>query len=255
MKIIPDGFQNEYLFVLEFNNKKIKDLNPLLKEVTNDLFPFCGDNSIIKAWRNHNPNEKGDIILKIGNYIRSISIKKGSRNSVHVESLKTFEYFLKTNGVNQIALDEYKKFHYGFENEDSTDILSSKEYCTKNIDKINLINNELIKIPPYIIADRFILKGRVSIYEVDGLIYGTPNDFFWINKKHIKEIIKNNLDKKSTSVHYSSLFIQPLNRCISENNKYQWKKDYIQVKWYSLFDDIIKYKCDNKNLLYEKVIR
>ena len=31
--MIPDGYQNEFLFVLEFNNKKVKELNPLLREV------------------------------------------------------------------------------------------------------------------------------------------------------------------------------------------------------------------------------
>ena len=242
MKTVPDGFQNEFLFVLEFNNKMIKELNPLLREVIDDLFPFCNDNSIVKAWINHNPDEKGDIILKANNFIRSISIKKGSRNSVHVESLKSFEFFLKKYGISNEIIDEYKLFHYGIESEENTKILNSFEYCRKNIDKINNINNNLIKITPYVMVDRFILKGRVSKYEVDGLIYGTVDDFLWINKNQVKEIIKDNLTKKSSSVHYSSLFIQPFNRCINKNDKYSWEKDYVQIKWYSLFDDIIKYK-------------
>ena len=30
MTNIPDGYQNEFLFVLEFNNKLVKELNQLL---------------------------------------------------------------------------------------------------------------------------------------------------------------------------------------------------------------------------------
>lgn len=36
---IQDGYQNEFLIVLEFNNKKIQELNPMLRETIDDLFP------------------------------------------------------------------------------------------------------------------------------------------------------------------------------------------------------------------------
>ena len=32
------GYQNEYNFVLEFNNKKVKDLNPLLQNLVYSVF-------------------------------------------------------------------------------------------------------------------------------------------------------------------------------------------------------------------------
>ena len=80
-KKILDGYQNEFLFVLEFNNKKIKELNPMLREVVDELFPGYDEESIIKSWRNPSSIEKGDIFLKVNGHLRSISIKKGSRNS------------------------------------------------------------------------------------------------------------------------------------------------------------------------------
>ena len=76
MKKIQDGFQNEFYFVLEFNNKKIKELSPKLREIIDDLYPNYNENFIIKSWRNHNKDEKADIYLKINNSIRTISIKK-----------------------------------------------------------------------------------------------------------------------------------------------------------------------------------
>ena len=77
---------------------------------------------------------------------------------------------------------------------------------------------------------------------VDGIIYGTPEDFFWLNKEDVINIIKNNMDRESGGIHFSCLFIQPLNRCLNNNPKYIMYRDYVQVKWYSLFDDIIEYK-------------
>ena len=72
MTKIQDGYQNEFLIVLEFNNKKVKELNPMLREVVDDLFPEVCEESIIKSWRNHINNQKGDILIKVEGQIRNI---------------------------------------------------------------------------------------------------------------------------------------------------------------------------------------
>ena len=244
MKKIQDGYQNEFLFVLEFNNKKVKELNPLLREVIDDLFIGVNDEYIIKSWRNHINNQKGDILIKIDGKIKSISIKKGIRNSVHLENIEAFKELLKDSGLSNKIIYYYELFHYGVDRFNCKRILSSSEFCKKNKRKIRMINNALKKVDIDKIIDRFILRGNNSNQKVDGIIHGTPNDFLWINQKEIKEIIKNSINRNSSTVHIGCLYIQPLNRCINGNNKYMWCKDYVQVKWYSLFDDIIKYKND-----------
>lgn len=242
MSKILDGYQNEFLFVLEFNNKKIKELNPLLREVIDDLFYGCSEESIVKAWRNHRNIEKGDIMLKVNGHIRSISIKKGSRNSVHTESLEKFKTFLKINDISDNVIKEYINYHYGVDNY-SNRTLSSSEFCLKNTNNISLINDSFKKIDYRNIVDRFILKGNSGqYYSVDGIIYGVPNDFFWINKNQIKEIIQNSINRESKSVHYGCLFIQPFIRCMDNNYRHYWRREYVQIKWYSLYDDIIEYK-------------
>lgn len=245
MKEIQEGYQNEFLFVLEFNNKKVKELNPLLREIIDDIFYNINDESIIKSWRNHYNNEKGDILIKIEDHIRSISIKKGSRNSVHVESIISFKALLKESGISEKNIYNYELFHYGVNKRDYNQILTSAEFCHKNKRKIRKINQAFSTVNIEKIINRFILQGRNSAYKVSGIIYGTPNDFLWINSSDITKVLKSNLNKESTTVHISSLYIQPMNRCINRNKKYEWCKDFVQVKWYSLFDDIIKSKNDN----------
>ena len=70
--MIEKGYQNEFLFVLEFNNKKVKELNPLLREVVDDLFKDINENDIVKSWRNHINNQKGDIFIKINNVVLAL---------------------------------------------------------------------------------------------------------------------------------------------------------------------------------------
>ncbi len=234
--MIEKGYQNEFMFVLEFNNKKVKELNPLLRDVIDDLFDDISENDIVKSWRNHINNQKGDIFIKINNVVRSISVKMGSRNSVHAEGINTFINTLRLHGISESTAKKYLGFHYA-EN------MTSKEYCELHQDEIKVINKDLSKIDLSFFIDRFILKGRLSMYPVDGIIYGTPNDFFWINRFDVYKIIMNTKDRESKSVHIGCLFIQPQNRCLNRNEKYMDKKDFVQIKWYSLFDDILMYKA------------
>ena len=250
MPKIQDGYQNEFLFVLEFNNKQIKELNPLLREVIDDLFPNYNEELIIKSWRNHNSSEKADIFIKVNNQIKTISIKKGSRNSIHTESLDSFKKFLSSIHINKKIIKYYESFHYGIDKTGQNKILNSTEYNIQNEKEIKEINKYFSLVNIDKIIDRFILRGNNSLYPVDGIIFGIPNDFLWINKKEIKEIIKLSMSRKANGIHMGCLFIQPLNRCLNGNEKYIWCRDYIQVKWYSLFDDIIDYK--NKKYIQEK---
>ena len=156
--------------------------------------------------------------------------------------LNLLSAYLIKKRVNTITIDLFLSYHFGIDKEDKTKFLSTKEYVSKYSDELTIINNEFSKINTYSIVERFILKGRISNINVDGIIYGIPNDFFWINKDDIYEIISRSKDKKSNSVHFGSLYIQPLNRCLNENVQNMALRNYVQVKWYSLFDDIIEYK-------------
>ncbi len=90
-----NGLDNEFAFVLELNNKTIKELNPLCRDLIEAIFPNENENSIIKCWRNH-LKQKSDILIKINNKIKGISIKKGIKNSVHVEPISQFISFLRS---------------------------------------------------------------------------------------------------------------------------------------------------------------
>ena len=88
-----NGLDNEYEFVKYLNKKKISELNPMFYDLIKSLFPEENESSTISCWRNHY-KQKSDIFVKINNTMRGISIKKGMKNSFHVERISDFINFL-----------------------------------------------------------------------------------------------------------------------------------------------------------------
>lgn len=244
--IAMNGYNNEYNFVLEFNNKKVGELNPILQELIYTIFYDVNENDVIKSWRNH-LDQKTDIFLKIGNAIKGISIKMGSRNSVHVESIWEFKRFLETHKIPNNIICEYLKFHYadGTLNNTGSKRVSTEEYKKSNqtrIDKINKYFNT-----PEIISDaidRFVLTGNNSDYPIDAIILGTPDNFLWLARNDIVDFLMNK-NKYCSSPHFSELVCQPMARCLNYNEKYEKFRKYVQIKWYGLFDNIIEQMNNN----------
>ena len=122
-------------------------------------------------------------------------------------------------GINRISSEEYKKNH------------------KRDIEIINDFINDGKIIEKAV--DRFILFGNNSKYSIDAICLGNPNDYLWITKKDIINILKLKPLTESTGVHFSSLFCQPQTRNLNYNPMYEKKRYCVQIKWYSLFDDII----------------
>ena len=241
------GVDNEFEFVKYLNGKKISELNPLFRDLIDKLYPLELETSIIKSWRNHY-NQKTDVFIRINGVMKGISIKKGMKNSVHVERITDFIDFLKFNNVPREIILEYLKYHYadGTTNGKGEKRLSAEEYKLNNqasIDKINLFfnNNDILKEA----IDRFVIKGNNSDYYIDAIIYGEADDFIWATREDIKNIMMRKKDCYSTAVHFGPLTCQPKNRCLNYNAKYEKDRFCIQIKWYSIFDDILENMNNN----------
>ena len=237
-----NGFDNEFDFVKYLNNKKIKELNPVFRELVDKLFGFKNENYIIKCWRNHY-KQKTDIFIKINGIMKGISIKKGMKNSFHVERISDFVKFLEENSIDREIIFEYLKYHYADGSIDGRGKkrLSVEEYKKDNqnsIDRINLhINKKNILMNA---INRFVIKGKNSNYCIDALICGEVDDFIWITKDDLINVAMSKINDYSTAVHFGPMTIQPKNRCLNYNYKYEKDRYCIQIKWYNLFDDIIE---------------
>lgn len=237
-----NGFQNELEIKRELDNKTIKELNPMYRSFIEDLFSNINDSDLINCIIDDS-NKKHDIVISIKNEKRYISIKKGIKNSVHVEGISSFIHFLIQNHVKRNVVIEYLKYHYADGSTNGTGInrLSAEEYKKENQEKIDMINAEINNKDLLIkVIDRFILKGNISDKSIDAILFGVNDDFVWIEKEDIIKVILSKKDVYSSAVHFGPLTIQPLDRCLNYNPKYDKRRFCVQVKWYNLADDIIE---------------
>lgn len=237
-----DGFHNEIEIRNYLNNKKIYELNVMYKMFIDDLFGNVSKDSVIKCDVDFD-NKKFDIVISINDIVKRVSVKKGINNSVHVEGISSFVHFLIDSGVSRRAVIEYLKYHYADGTTNGTGIhrISVKEYKINHQKDIDFINEQINT--PYILKRaicRFVLQGKNSNIMVDAILYGTLNDFIWINSTDVENIIMSQIGIYSTGVHFGPLYCQPMTRCLNHNIVYDRKRFCVQIKWYTIFDDIIK---------------
>lgn len=237
------GHKNEYDFMKALNNKKLNELSFLFQELILFLFPHIKSNSIIYCYKNIE-YEKGDICVKVKNKTKYVSIKMGHKNSVHCESIKKFVKFLEKNNISKSTIKEILKYQYadGTINNTGKHRQSTAEYKKENELSINIINNELNDSKLLREAvNRFIIQGtQYHLHKIDLLIYGTPEDFFFITPNEIHDYVQTKKDMKSSAIHFSCLTFQPLSRVINHNEKMEYMRNWIQIKWYNLEDNIIE---------------
>lgn len=244
-----NGYVNELDFVKSINNKSYQELDYMFQLFINDLFGEINHKTKIKCWKNIKA-QKYDIIISLNNVIQRISIKKGVKNSVHAEPISEFIHFLIENKMPRKLIINFLKYHYadGTTNGTGTKRMNISEYKIEHQDEIDEINKFINQKHIIIKAiERFILKGRNSNDYIDAIIYGVPEDFIWIKKEDIYNILLLKRNLYSTSIHFSSLTYQPLNRCINRNSKYEKTRFISQIKWYNISDDI--FESMNNNLM------
>lgn len=242
-----NGFQNEMQFVKKLNNKKLKEIEYDLRLFIEDLYPKVDENDTIKCFKNKEL-QKGDIFISINDVVMSVSIKKGVKNSVHTEPISEFIHFLIENKMPRDMVINFLKYHYadGTTNGKGKNRMTVEEYKVKNQDSIDEINKFINHKEILVKAiDRFVLLGRNSDKKIDAVLYGVPGDFIWIKSQDVYKILLKQKDKYSTSIHFSSLVYQPLNRCINGNPKYEKYRFISQLKWYNISDDVIENMNDN----------
>ena len=79
-----NGFQNEQIFISNINGRTYKLQNLLLQDLLKELYPKIKDEDIVYAYK-YGKYAKADMILEVNGKRKGVSIKKGVKNSVHLE--------------------------------------------------------------------------------------------------------------------------------------------------------------------------
>lgn len=246
-----DGFKNEYEISNYLNHRKIKYLDPLFSDMIDQLYGKLDDDLLIKAYIDKE-KKKFDLVIEINHIVKRVSIKKGICNSVHVEGISSFIHFLIDSGVEKDVVVAYLKYHYadGTTNGSGITRLPVWKYKIEHQNDIDYINSKINN--PYVLKraiQRFVLQGKNSNILIDGLLYGVVGDFFFVTKDDIMKILESEKNEvMKTGVHFGNLYCQPMTRNLNRNPLYEKKRYCVQIKWYSIFDDILEYK----NRIYKK---
>lgn len=167
--------------------------------------------------------QKADIFIKYKNHIKNISLKCCNSNSMHREQIQEFKRYLGNIGIPYKIIDKYVDYHYGYAIDDKgrkdfSRRLSSEEYKKKYQDEIKIFNKYINKTKIIVdMIDRFIIRGRNSNYDIDALVCGTIDDYVWIMKYDLYDLILSKRSMNFTSPHIACMTIGPKKRDIEEN--------------------------------------
>ena len=209
------GVQNEYDFVDLFNDKYLSDLDNNSQKFLKELFgEHISNDEKIKSWKNK-MMQKADIFVKYGNYIKAISLICGNSNSIHHESIENFKLYLEELKIPYKIIDYYTSYHYGYMRDengkiDFTKSLNSEEYKKIYQNEIDIFNKAINKTRIIVdMIDRFIIRGRNSNYDIDAFVSGKVDDFVWIMKYDLYDLILSKRCIDFTSPHIACLTIGP----------------------------------------------
>lgn len=223
------GNKNEIDFINALNNKKFKDLNNNLKNfilyVANAEHIRITNNTLILA-NKITGMYKSDLFITIDEKTFNISIKMGKGNSVHQEKLYKFNDYainnLRIEDGDIVAISE-------FINSTKT----SKELMKENPQLINTISSFLQRNKRELLY-YFLVCGVYNKYNPDYFYYGDYKDGLWCKMDYLIDYLCDPQFTSSVPTKVSSLTFQAWNR---KNIK---KQGYIQIKWNSLKNDLLK---------------
>ena len=255
------GIQNEYDFVELFNNKFLHELDDNSQKLLKELFgEIMDDKEQILCWKNR-MMQKTDIYIKYKNYIKGISLKCGNSNSMHCESIECFRQYLEKIGIPYNIIEYYVSYHYGYMRDENgktnfSKQLSSVEYKEIYQNELNIFNKYINKTKIIVdMIDRFIIRGRNSDYDIDVLICGKVDNYIWIMKYDLYDLILSKRCIEFTSPHIACMTIGPKKRNLDRNSKNVKDRYLVCIRWNFIREDIESFKkvrwgndsiCSNK---------
>lgn len=210
-----------------------------MQDVIEYLYPEIKPKDIITA-KKYGRYAKTDLVVSVRNKKRGISIKSGHKNSIHIEPLKNFTDFLIKNNVEYPIIEIFNRYIYSDGTNNNTGIkrITNAEYIDRypeNMAKINICLDNLSEK----LVRRFLIETDIKYQVLPAVfIHGEINDFVWATAEEVQEFLKSE-KISSTSAHTGKLYIQCWDKNLKYNEKYEYCRNYIQVKWFSLYDDII----------------
>lgn len=236
-----EGFENENIICNAINGKRFYELNDNLKKFLSCLFGSVSKHDIIFCEKKAGMN-KSDVIISLNKKSYKISIKSGSGNSVHQETIDDFIKYLKKDFNLPNDLEKYiKLFIWGDGTINGKGLvkyrIDSREFERKYPLIINRINVFFKKNKKKLIK-RFVINGLKSKYPIDYIYYGDVNKGYWSDSESILNFLIDDLNESNSVISVGRLSFQAWNRNINNTVASEKKRGVIQLKWASIGTDL-----------------
>lgn len=235
-----DGFINEEVLREYINRNSFATYNSNIKSFLTFAFGNNLDTSLSFKAEKKAGQVKPDLVIKHNGIEKYISVKKGSGNSVHQESIDMFFTFFNSL-LGATALNNLKTFHYGDDTTNDTGAVrySAAQCKTKYARQVASLNVELNKWENLeTFLDRFLFVGNVGSLVVDVVYHGTIDSGLWASKDEIVNYVRNNYFD-TNAVHFGPLTYQVWGRDEKRTAVHPDRRYVMQVKWGSLEKDLI----------------
>lgn len=236
-----NGIKLENEIILHIDGKYFNELNNNMKCFIKSIYSTnLNKAKMFKAKKFYN-NYKPDIVIEHNGVKKYISIKSGKSCSIHQEHIYSFINFLYDLNCSPELANELKLFQFNDGTKNGSGIIrkNAMDFQENNYDSIKLINsffnkNEIIDK----IIDRLLFAGEYyGVPKVEYIYYGNLEKGIFADRKSII----NYLAKKhifSSSIHVSKLYYQSLHRNLKLELEHEYRRYYIQFKWYSIEEDL-----------------
>lgn len=233
------GLENEKAIIAALDGREVGSLNKSLKSLILCLFP---DSEGILSCQKGYPHEKPDLVIRLGDKTKYVSLKSGRSISVHEESLSTLIPFFRSLGIPEHILKTIVYFHYG----DGTLDGSGPTRFTSN-DLRRVCNSYFKEAASYLAArrfvvpffERFVFRGiDPNGHEVDAIYYGDEHKGVFASKEEILKSVSRNPYRHTGTINLGPLNYQPAVRNFYGYGEEEKRRNEAEIKWRGLAYDL-----------------
>ena len=118
-----------------------------------------------------------------------------------------------------------------------------KSWKNKANQKTDIFNQAINKTKIIVdMTDRFIIRGNNSDYDIDALICGRIDDYIWIKKHDIYDLVLSKRCLDFTSPHIACMTIGPKKRNLDGESKNPKDRYIVCLRWNFIKEDINNFK-------------
>lgn len=121
--------------------------------------------------------------------------------------------------------------------------MSAEEYKKIYQQELDIFNKAINKTKIIVdMIDRFIIRGINSDYDIDVLICGTVDNYVWLMKYDIYDLILSKRCLDYTSPHIACMTIGPKKRNLNRDSKNAKERYLVCIIWNFIKESIIEFK-------------